>query len=61
MFLFLPVHVLFFLCAALRALDILSDEVLVDLTAAYRRTVSHLSPPRQMSQSASCFNNILVV
>lgn len=30
-------------CVALRALDILSDEVLVELSAAYRRMVSH--PP----------------
>lgn len=28
-------------CATLRALDILSDEVLVELSAAYRRMVSH--------------------
>lgn len=31
----------FCVCAALRALDILSDEVLVELSAAYRRMVSH--------------------
>lgn len=33
-----------FLCITLRALDILSDEVLVELSAAYRRTVSHPVP-----------------
>lgn len=34
----------FYVCAALRALDILSDEVLVELSAAYRRMVSHPAP-----------------
>lgn len=33
-----------FFCVALRALDILSDEVLVELSAAYRRMVSHSAP-----------------
>lgn len=33
-----------FLCITLRALDILSDKVLVELSAAYRRTVSHPVP-----------------
>lgn len=44
----------FVFCVALRALDILSDEVLVELSAAYRRMVSHL-PPLETSQSASYF------
>lgn len=34
----------FYVCAALRALDILSDEVLMELSAAYRRMVSHPAP-----------------
>lgn len=37
-----------FPCNALRALDILSDEVLVELSAAYRRMVS-LSAPRNLT------------
>lgn len=43
-----------FFFVALRALDILSDEVLVELSAAYRRMVSHL-PPLETSQSVSSF------
>ena len=34
----------FVFCVALRALDILSDEVLLELSAAYRRMVSHVHP-----------------
>lgn len=39
-FFFFPLH----FCANLRALDVLSDEVLVELSAAYRRMVSHTAP-----------------
>lgn len=41
---FMSVSYCLFLCITLRALDILSDEVLVELSAAYRRTVSHPVP-----------------
>lgn len=45
MFLSPPFSCSFFLyfCALFRALDVLSDEVLVELSAAYRRMVSHSS------------------
>lgn len=46
----------FVLCyfGVLRALDILSDEVLVELSAAYRKMVSPL-PPLKTPQSVSEF------
>lgn len=44
----------FIFCIALRALDILSDDVLVELSSAYRRMVSHPAPPHPKPQTSQC-------